>query len=121
MDAEWGVRIVVLVAMTGSGVLLVWLARAAASGRLKRNSLAGIRTPRTMASDEAWMSAHVRAEGPTTLAGYLAAATGLSALLPVPVPVLATVLLVGCVAMLALVLHGARVGGRAAGEVAGRD
>ena len=110
-------RIVLFVVMAGSGLLLLWAARAAASGRLRRNGIAGIRTPSTMASDESWLAAHRRAERPTVLAGVAAIASGLLALLlPAPVPVLAGLVIVACVVMLGLVLWGAWVGGRAARE-----
>jgi uncharacterized membrane protein len=121
MTDELVLRIVLLVVMVGSGALLVWMARAAAAGRLKRNQFAGIRLPSTMASDEAWLAAHMRAKRSTSLAGFAAIASGLVALLPVPVPVLGTAGIVGCVAMLGYVLHGARVGSRAATEAAHRS
>jgi hypothetical protein len=114
MDEELVARIVLCVVMLGSGVLLMWTARAAASGRLQRNQVAGIRTASTMASDAAWLAAHVRAKRPTVLAGVVSMASGMFALLPVPVPVTAAGVFLGCLAMLGLVLHGARVGGRAA-------
>ena len=38
-------RIVLGAVMAGSGVLLVWMARATAAGRLGRNPVAGIRLP----------------------------------------------------------------------------
>jgi len=110
------VRIVLLVVLVGAGVLIVWMARATASGRLKRNQFAGIRLSSTMASDSAWLAAHVRAKRPTEIAGFTAMATGVFALLPVAPPVLATGLILGCLAMLGFVLYGAGVGARAAAE-----
>lgn len=107
-------RIVLLIVMVGSGVLLIWMARATASGRLKRNSIAGIRIPSTMASEEAWLAAHVRAVRPTVIAGVVSIAIGLFALLPVSAPALATGVIAGCVVMLGFVLYGARVGSQAA-------
>ena len=110
-------RIVLFVVMAGSGLLLLWAARAAASGRLRRNGIAGIRTPSTMASDEAWLAAHRRAERPSVLAAVTSIASGILALvLPAPAPVLAGVVIVACVVMLGFVLWGARVGGLAARE-----
>lgn len=109
-------RILLFAVLLGSGVLLLWMARAAASGRLTRNPFAGIRVPSTMVSDEAWLAAHVRAERPTMLAGLASIASGLVALLPVPTPVLAIGIVAGSVVTLALVLYGARVGTRAAVE-----
>lgn len=111
---ELVLRIVLFVVMAGSGLLLVWMARATASGRLGRNMVAGIRIPSTMASDEAWLAAHRRAERPTVVAGVAALASGvLAGLLPLPAPALVVIVLVGCGAMLGF-LYGARVGSRAA-------
>jgi len=121
MDNDLGVRIVLLVAMVGSGILLIWMAHAAASGRLKRNPIAGIRVPSTMVSDEAWLAAHVRAKRATTFAGIASVASGLVAIVPVPAPILAAVALAGCGAMLGFVLYGAHVGSRAAVEVSNRS
>jgi uncharacterized membrane protein len=118
-------RIVLGAVMAGSGVLVVWMARATASGRLGRNQIAGIRLPSTLASDAAWLAAHRRAERPTVWAGLIAIASAVPAVLPVPLEVLLVSVLVGCVAMLAFVLYGAAAGGRAAqaageGEQTGR-
>lgn len=121
MDNEMGVRIVLLVVLVGSGFLLIWLARATASGHLKRNTVAEIRVPSTMVSDEAWLAAHVRAKRPTTLAGISSVASGLVALLPVPATALAVAALAGCATMLGFVLYGARVGSQAAIEVSNRS
>jgi uncharacterized membrane protein len=115
-----GVRILLFVIMLGSGVVLVRVARATASGRLGRNHVAGIRVPSTLASDEAWLAAHVRAERPTVLAGYTSMATAVFALIPVPPAFLAGGVLLGCLAMIGCVLHGARAGTRSAVEVAER-
>ena len=107
-------RIVLGAVMAGSGVLLVWMARATAGGRLGRNPVAGIRLPSTLASDSAWLAAHRRAERPTVGAGAVAIASAVPAVLPVPLEVLLVSVLVGCLAMLALALYGAAVGSRAA-------
>lgn len=94
--------------------MLIWAARAAASGRLKRNMLVGIRTTATMASDSAWLAAHGRSKTPTTLAGVAALASSLFMMLPVAMWVFVTAVLVGCAAMLGFVSYGAWVGTRAA-------
>ncbi|WP_243226802.1 SdpI family protein [Microbacterium sp. CIAB417] len=117
MGEDLAVRIVLLVLMVGAGILIIWMARATASGRLMRNAVAGIRVPSTMASEEAWLAAHIRAKRPTTFGGVASIASGLVALLPVPETMLAASVLVGCGVMLAFVLYGARVGSRAAAEV----
>lgn len=103
--------------MVGAGILLICMANAAASGRLKRNQLAGIQSPSTMASEEAWLAAHVRARCATVYAGVVSVLGGAFALLPVPMPVVTIGVLVAAVGMLGFVLFGARVGSAAARTV----
>lgn len=117
MESDLTARIVLFAVMTGAGLLLLWMASAAASGRLKRNSFAGIRLPSTMASDEAWLAAHVRAKRPTMYAGYASLACALFVLLPVPALGLAIGILAGSCAMVGFTLYGARVGSRAATQI----
>lgn len=123
MDAEMlAARLILFVALGGAGVLMLWLARAGASGRLKRNQLAGIRTRRTLASDEAWHAAHIRAERPTRLAGIVAIAAGVTILVaPVPPGAIAAIAVGAAVAMIACAGYGAVVGGRAADAAAAGD
>ncbi|MDY0913695.1 hypothetical protein GTU73_01720 [Rathayibacter sp. VKM Ac-2804] len=109
-------RIVLGLVMLGSGVLVLWAARAAASGRLGRNQVAGIRTASTLASDAAWLAAHRRAERSTLAAGVCAIVSAVPAVLPVPIGAVLVSVLVGCLAILGFVVHGAVVGGRAARE-----
>lgn len=118
MEDTLTARVVLFVVMLGSGLLLLWMARAAASGRLKRNRFAGIRVPSTMASDEAWLAAHIRAKRPTMYAGYASIGCALFALLPVPAVALAAGVLAASFAMVGFVLYGARVGSRAATQTA---
>lgn len=121
MENEWVVRGVLFVVMVGSGALLCWMGQAAAAGRLKRNHLAGIRIPSTMVSDEGWLAAHIRARRPTLYAGIVAAASGALALFPLSMPVITVGVMVAAVVILALVLYGARVGGKAADSVSRQD
>ncbi|MFF2486064.1 SdpI family protein [Microbacterium sp. NPDC058062] len=114
MENEWVARLVLFVVMVGAGVLLIWMANAAASGRLKRNQLAGIRIPSTMASEEAWLAAHVRARRATVCSGVVSVLGGVFALIPVPMPVVTLGVLVAAVGMLGFVAYGARVGSVAA-------
>ena len=116
MDEDVIGRIVLGLVMAGSGVLVLWMARAAASGRLRRNQIAGIRTASTLASDAAWLAAHRRAKGPTLAAGWCAIASAVPAALPVPIEAVLISVLVGSVAVLAFTLRGAAVGGQAARE-----
>ncbi|MFS0712264.1 SdpI family protein [Microbacterium sp. 2P01SA-2] len=114
MEAEIIPRIILLVTMGGAGALLIWMARAAASGKLKRNSLAGIRTPTTMANDEAWLAAHVRSKSATLLTGYLSVAIGVISLVPMPPAALGVMVLVGAALMVIVMMWGTRVGIKAA-------
>lgn len=79
--------------MLGVDVALVIVMRMAASGRLKRNSWAGIRMPATVTTDAAWVVAH------KTALPYMWVAASVNAVLSV------TVLLLGAPAnLLTLVL-----------------
>ncbi|GAB3044192.1 SdpI family protein [Sediminivirga luteola] len=114
MPEELIARALLACSMMGSGVLLLWIAEAAANGRLRRNQLAGIRTAATLASDEAWLAAHRRARPSTRWAGWCAVLGGVPAVLPVPLPIFAGAALLGCLGMIGLVLYGAAVGTAAA-------
>ena len=117
MDSEGVARGVVFVTMVGTGLLLIWMARAAADGRLKRNHVAGIRIPSTLKSAAAWLAGHRAAENPTRLAGGIAIASGVPALLPVTETTMAVAVVGGCVVLLAVVLHAARLASSAARAV----
>ncbi len=114
MDRDWTAAAVLLVLMVGVGILLIWMARATASGRLKRNHIAGIRLPSTMDSDEAWSAAHVRASRPIFWAGTVSIATGVLATLPFPDPVPFLAVVIGCAGLLALMFYAWLAGRKAA-------
>ena len=118
MGEETIARLVLFVVMAGSGVLALWLAQAAASGRLGRNPVAGIRLPVTMTSDSAWITAHQAAKRPTQCAGWCAIAFASPCVLPVSLPLALTSIFIGAVGLLVFVLYGAAVGGRAARALA---
>ena len=107
-------RGLLFVTLIPAGVLLIWVARAGADGRLKRNMLAGIRVRSTMTSESAWLAAHQASRWHTEAAGWCSLAAGLFVLLPVPIGTVGVVVLVGVGVMLALVVYGAVVGSRAA-------
>ncbi|MFD3444537.1 SdpI family protein [Microbacteriaceae bacterium 4G12] len=87
---------------------------------MRRNRVAGIRLPATMASDRAWITAHRAARAPTQAAGWCAIGFALPAILPVPLAVGVVSVLVGAIAMLVLVLRGAAAGTRAARALDGK-
>lgn len=118
MDEELGTRLVLGVVMIVAGLLLIWMARAAATGRLRRNRFAGLRIPSTMASDEAWLAAHIRAQGLIIAAGIVSLVYGLSAFLPVSIMVVTLGALVACLVMLGLMVYATVVGGQVAKLVA---
>lgn len=114
MTEDLVARALLAVVMIASGILALWLSRATASGRVRRNQIAGIRTRATLASDAAWLAAHRRAQPLTAAAGWCAIAAGSVALVPVPMPAVVVAVLVGAIAMIVLTLCAAAVGGRAA-------
>jgi hypothetical protein len=72
-DTGLGVLVVVLDA---AGVSIIWVGRKQATGTLPRNWFAGVRTPETMRSGEAWRAAHAATAGLVTAAGVVQGATG---------------------------------------------
>ncbi|MFC7430443.1 MULTISPECIES: SdpI family protein [unclassified Agrococcus] len=103
-----------LAVVLASGLLLRWMAGAAASGRLGRDPIAGIRTRATLASDAAWRAAHRRADGLTRAAGWCSIGAGATALVPLPMSVVIAVVLLGTTGMIVLALRAAVVGRHAA-------
>lgn len=110
-------RAIIFVTMVAAGVVMLWLARATASGRLGRNQLAGVRTAATLRSDEAWLAGHRAAERPTKIGGWCAIASSLSVFLPVPTPAVSVIVLIGAVVMLGFLVYGSLLAGRAARAV----
>jgi uncharacterized membrane protein len=97
------------------GALVITIGVLGWLGRLPRNRLAGVRTPTTLRSDSTFRVGN-RAAGPaTTLAGVLAIASGVTALL-LPADDVASCVFVGAILLMVLVLIGAVQGVRAAGR-----
>ena len=117
MGEEILARSILLIVMAGAGVLILWMASAAADGRLGRNQIAGIRLPSTLVSDRAWLAAHRAARRPTQIAGWCAIIGSIPAALPVPLPLAVVSVLVGAVLMLVFTLRGAQVASRAAQDL----
>ncbi|MGB2556453.1 MULTISPECIES: SdpI family protein [Cellulosimicrobium] len=104
--------LVLLLVLAGAGLLLVWCARATASGRIGRNQVAGIRTATTLASDDAWRTAHRTARPLSEAAGWVLVAAA-PVLLLVDDAAGLVVVLVATGLALALTVGGLVVGTRA--------
>ena len=120
MTADTIADVVLLLVLAGAGVLLVWCARATASGRLGRNQLAGIRTATTLASDDAWRTAHRAARPLSEAAGWVLVAAA-PALFLVGDEAGLVVVLVATGLTLALTIGGLVVGTRAVRREADRS
>ncbi|QJW35120.1 SdpI family protein [Cellulosimicrobium protaetiae] len=112
MTADTIADVALLLVLAGAGILLVWCARATASGRIGRNQLAGIRTATTLASDEAWRTAHRAARPLSEAAGWVLVAAS-PVLFLVDAEVGLVVVLVATGLTLALTVGGLVVGTRA--------
>ena len=64
--------------LVGLSLLLGWTSHASSSGGLERNSVIGIRTKATMASDEAWRAGHRAAASTVGLAAWTCGLAGLA-------------------------------------------
>ncbi len=100
------------------GAVLVWVARAGASGRLRRNELVGIRTQASLASDEAWAAAHRAGARWTEVGGWCGIAAGAATLLLVPDGARVAVALIGVCALGGFAVTGGITGAREAKRVA---
>lgn len=95
------------------GLLVVWLAIRSWQGRLTRNYVAGIRTPATMRSDEAFRTANKVAAPFSLVGGVVIAVIGVLQLI-VPVRVDVVVVLPGVLVAAAVMVVGGIKGVRAA-------
>jgi uncharacterized membrane protein len=96
-----------------AGLGLVWLAVVSWQERLPRNGIAGVRTPSTMRSDEAFRTANKVAAPLTGAAGVVMAAGGVVATV-VPESAVAAPLLAGALGAALLAVIGGIRGARAA-------
>jgi uncharacterized membrane protein len=102
-----GIVMVVAGALTGLVGALGWI------GRLPRNRWAGVRTPATLRSDEAFRTGN-RAAGPLTVVGGVAALAGGVLAMVVPARDAVACVLVGAFLGAGLTVLGGLIGGRAA-------
>jgi len=104
-----------------SGLFIMRMATRMGDGRFKRNRWAGIRTPSTMKSDEAWRTAHEAGAPLMRSAGTLGAAGGLTgivaSLLGGSEGVVVGLILAGVAAMTVLLILATVRGARAAREL----
>ena len=110
----WSAIAVLTPTLVAAGLLLMWIGRKASTGTLQRNWVAGIRTTTTLASDEAWMAAHVAGGPAMTWAGVASVLAGLALLVRPSDAVGLVIVLAGTGVMLALVVVSAVKGQRAA-------
>jgi hypothetical protein len=110
-------RLVLGCALLLAAAVLLTVAVFGARGRLRRNPWAGVRTSRTLASDEAFTVANRVAAAPLGAAGLVALLGGVSLIVGGPAAVVWTVLLVATAGMLGLTGLGGAVGDRAAARV----
>ena len=108
------VRLVLGCALLLAAAALLAVAVLGARGRLRRNPWAGVRTRRTLASDEAFALANRVAAAPLGAAGVVALVGGAAVLAGGPAAVTWTVLLVATAGMLGLTGLGGALGDRAA-------
>lgn len=120
MNADTWADVVLLLVLAGAGLLLVWCARATADGRIDRNQVAGIRTATTLASDEAWRTAHRAARPLSEAAGWVLVAAA-PVLFLVDDDAGLVVVLVAAGLTLALTVGGLVVGTRAVRREADRS
>ena len=108
------VRLVLGCALLLAAVALLAVAVLGARGRLRRNRWAGVRTPRTLASDEAFTLANRVAAAPLGAAGVVALLGGGVVVAGGPAALTWTVLVVATAGMLGLTGLGGALGDRAA-------
>jgi SdpI/YfhL protein family len=111
------VRLVLGCAFLLAAALLLTVAVLGARGRLRRNPWAGVRTGRTLASDDAFTVANRVAAAPLGGAGAVALIGGITLLVGGAAAVVWTVLLVATAGMLGLTGLGGALGDRAAARV----
>lgn len=103
--------------LLAAGLLIAAVAVKGWRGDLARNRVVGVRTPATLASDEAWKVAH-RLAGPWMVAGSLGAIVPGAILLFRPSNGSAqAVIMIGLAVMVALVIAGGAVGSMGAARL----
>lgn len=117
MPVSTAPRLVLGCALLLAAVALIAVAVLGARGRLPRNRWAGVRTRRTLASDEAFTLANRVAAAPLGAAGVVALLGGGAVLAGGPLGVTWVVLVVATAGMLGLTGLGGALGERAAARM----
>jgi len=107
--------------MLVAGLVIMWMGNRMTERRFGRNKWAGIRTPSTMKSDEAWHAAH-EVGGPwMNRGGLLGALGGLTGLLAAALGASESwvfgLIMAGTVPMVVMLLTATVLGARAAREI----
>ena len=109
-------------AMALGGSIVVALGRAAERGLLRPNGWAGIRTPATVASKEAWYAAHEAGGRWISIGGWILTVGGIIILVVRPDdPDAARIALWSALLAAAAVLYGGYLGHRAAAALQGSN
>ena len=80
--AQWVGRIFMSGGMIMCGWFVIYIGRYFGTGKFQRDDVAGIRTANTLASEEAWQVAHLRASRPLQVSGVLFYLSALWMMLP---------------------------------------
>ena len=104
---------VAIAVLTAVAVLIAVLVGLCSTGRIPRNSLAGLRLPSLFASDRAWMVGHHAAVPPTAAAAVIVAVIGGITLViptfePAAIPIMLLVFLAGLIVASVLANRAAR-------------
>ncbi|MEV8144104.1 SdpI family protein [Specibacter sp. NPDC078709] len=93
------------------------LNHACAAGKIRKNPLVGIRTAKTMVSEETWQAGHAAAVQPMWVSGIAAAAISLAGLLFLDAPGTQMIMvLLACALLFVAVVYGAKLANVAAVE-----
>lgn len=120
---EAGAFLVGAVVLAAAAVVTLVVVRAAASGRLRPNHIAGMRTSATLSSPEAWQSGHVAARpwsDAAAVAAIVPAAAGAVAAIAGSAAWASGLVLAGALLLLAGVAAGGVVAHRVARDVRAR-
>ncbi len=106
-----------LLLLAACSIGIAALNQACATGKIKKNALVGIRTMKTMVSEDTWRAGHEAAVQPLWVSGSAAAAISLGLLFLDAPSTQVVMALLACALLLMAVVYGAKVANVAAAEV----